>query len=625
MSEFHQVKDPVCGMQVSTDSQYRAEDASGSHFFCSDHCLRQYLSDPDRYRLSSRGASAPDKATRYTCPMHPEIIQDHPGTCPKCGMALEPLVPVMSDTQGENDELHDMSRRFWGSAVLTLPLFLLAMGSEFFPGMMPKSMGTSTVYWLECLLATPVVLWGGWPFFVRGWQSIQTWNLNMFTLIALGVATAWTYSMVALLFPGIFPIEMRSASGTVAVYFEASAVITTLVLLGQVLELRARSQTNSAIEKLLQLAPHSTWRVEADGSEHKISLEAVKVGDRLRVKPGEKVPVDGVVVDGSSYVDESMVTGEPIPVSKQVDATVIGATVNGNGSFLMRAEKVGRDTLLARIVEMVASAQRSKAPIQKLADWVSSYFVPIVVLVAVFTFIVWWGWGPEPSLAFGLVSAVSVLMIACPCALGLATPISIMVSTGKGAEYGVLIKHAEALEVMEKVDLLVVDKTGTLTEGKPRVVDYQVLGKQEPDEWLAWVASLERQSEHPLANAVVEAVKQQPMQSVMAFQSTPGQGVQGRIAGKALSVGNLKLMESLKVDVSPLESAASKHRSEGHTIMWVAMEGALSGFIAVADPIKQDSQAAIEALHDQGIRVVMLTGDNKVTAQSVAKQLHIDQ
>lgn len=629
-------RDPVCGMDVSEDTPYVFKDARGEHFFCSESCLNKYQAHPERYtnsqsspQPSSLSSKTTHSAMQYTCPMHPEIIQDHPGNCPKCGMALEPMIPSASkngSSAADNHEYSDMKRRFTVSVLFTVPLFILSMGIGFFP-QFEQNFSLTKLFWIECFLATPVVLWGGWPFFVRGWQSLFGWNLNMFTLISLGVATAWGYSMVALLFPQIFPVAMQIQPGVVAVYFEASAVITTLVLLGQVLELRARSQTNTAIEKLLQLAPHTTWRVDQDGNEQSIALEDVQVGDTLRVKPGEKVPVDGEVIDGHSHIDESMVTGEPIPVSKKTGNEVIGATINGNGSFLMIATKIGQDTLLSQIVTMVAKAQRSKAPIQKLADLVSGYFVPLVVLVSISAFLGWWIWGPEPSLAFALVSAVSVLMIACPCALGLATPISIMVATGRGAEMGVLIKNAEALEVMEKVNLLVIDKTGTLTEGKPKVLAVQTIESMDTAQILSWVASVEKRSEHPLADAIVDKAESQKLtlESVSGFESITGEGVTGQVGNHRLAIGNHKLMRSLDADSSVLEDEMSVHLSEGRTVMLIAVDQQFVGFIVVTDPIKSTSQAAIEALHQQGLRVVMLTGDNASTAKSVAKQLNIDQ
>ncbi|WP_051301744.1 heavy metal translocating P-type ATPase [Sedimenticola selenatireducens] len=561
--------------------------------------------------------------TEYTCPMHPEIVQDHPGNCPKCGMSLESRSVDVEET---NDELTDMFRRFRVSAVLALPVFILAMVADLAPGWLPESLTMHTVQWMEFGLATPVVLWGGWPFFVRGWQSVVSWNLNMFTLIGLGVAVAWIYSVIALLFPGIFPPNMLH-DGTIPVYFEAAAVITALVLLGQVLELRARSRTNAAIKLLLGLAPNTARMVRADGTEEDISLDRVMPGDILRVRPGEKVPVDGVVTEGSSAIDESMVTGEPIPVEKSVGEPLIGATLNGTGSLLMRAEKVGSDTLLAQIVRMVSEAQRSRAPIQKLADIVAGYFVPAVVLIAVLTLIVWGFYGPEPRLAHAIINAVAVLIIACPCALGLATPMSIMVGTGKGAMLGVLIKNAEALEIMEKIDTLVVDKTGTLTEGKPKLVSVEVAQGFEEEELLSLAASLERASEHPLAEAIVRGAGERGAELVPTdqFESITGQGVTGIIGGRKVALGNIKLFEHLSIDPGSLAAVAESGRAQGQTVMFVAIDGRAAGLIGVADPIKASTLQAIRDLHDEDVMVVMLTGDNRTTARVVADQLGIDR
>ncbi|WP_457671419.1 copper-transporting P-type ATPase, partial [Thiolapillus sp.] len=571
----------------------------------------------------AKKASVPVAAV-YTCPMHPEVIQDHPGNCPKCGMALEPQTVAAEE---DDAELRDMSRRFWVSALLAFPVFLLAMAADLAPGLLPAGMSMSTVQWIEFLLATPVVLWGGWPFFVRGWQSVRTWNLNMFTLIGLGVGMAWSYSVIALLFPEIFPFNMRREGGTVPVYFEAAAVITALVLLGQVLELRARSNTNAAIRMLLGLAPNSARRVNPDGSEEDIPMEQVMPGDVLRVRPGEKIPVDGVVTEGTSSVDESMVTGEPVPVEKTTGDALIGATVNNTGSLLMRAEKVGADTLLSQIVRMVSEAQRSRAPIQKLADVVAGYFVPAVVLIAVLTLIAWGFWGPEPRLAHAVINAVAVLIIACPCALGLATPMSIMVGTGKGASMGVLIKNAEALEVLEKVDTLVVDKTGTLTQGKPQLVAVQVVEGFDEKEVLRLAASLERASEHPLAEAIVRGAEEQgiKLSSITEFDSITGQGVKGVAEERSVALGNRKLMESLSIDVEALLGVAETGRAEGQTVMYVAIDGKAAGLIGVADPIKETTAEAIRDLHGEGVQVVMLTGDNSTTAQAVARKLNIDR
>jgi len=624
--EKDQLKDPVCDMSVSSDSEYAYDYADKQYLFCSEHCLKKFKETPEQYldKVTSPPHKTEGKSNTYTCPMHPEVIQDHPGHCPKCGMALE---PGTSSGEEKNEELIDMSRRFWVCTALALPVFFLAMIADMMPGWLPNWFSMHLVQWIECVLATPVVVWGGWPFFVRGWQSVRTWNLNMFTLIALGVSVAWGYSMMALLFPGLFPPVMQMPSGLVAVYFEAAAMITTLVLLGQVLELRARSRTNAAIQTLLSLAPNTARIVREDGTEEDIPLEQVQPGDTLRVRPGDKVPVDGTVIDGESNIDESMVTGESIPVAKSAGEKLIGATVNGTGSLLMRAERVGSDTLLAQIVTMVANAQRTRAPIQKLADVVAGYFVPTVVGFAVVAFFVWWIWGPEPRLAHAVVNAVAVLIIACPCALGLATPIAIMVGTGRGALAGVLIKNAEALEIMERVDTLVVDKTGTLTEGKPRLVVVQTETGFAEDELLRLTASLERASEHPLAEAIVRGAEEKGIKLVNAenFQSVTGKGVTGKIDGHRVAAGNVALLESLDINAGDLSQQADKQRAEGQTVMLVAINGKAAGLIGVADPIKESTAEAIRDLHAEGISIVMITGDNQITADAVAGKLEIDQ
>ncbi len=630
------LKDPVCGMDVSTDSAHHAQHAGQEIYFCSEDCQHKFENDPQQYlhkqddhgcdhHHAEHSSQLIDETTTYTCPMHPEVIQDHPGNCPKCGMALEP-VTVTIDEQ-DNQELKDMSRRFWISSLLATPVFILAMVADLVPAWLPEGLSMHSVQWIEFFMATPVVLWGGWPFFVRGLQSVISWNLNMFTLIGLGVSVAWVYSMVALLAPGLFPPVMQMESGVVDVYFEAAAVITTLVLLGQVLELRARSRTNAAIQMLLGLAPNSARIVREDGSEEDIPLEQVQPGDVLRIRPGEKVPVDGEVTEGESNVDESMVTGEPIPVVKTAGERLIGATVNGTGSLLMRAEKVGADTLLAQIVKMVAEAQRSRAPIQKLADLVAGYFVPVVVLAAVATFVVWNFWGPEPRLAHAIINAVAVLIIACPCALGLATPISIMVGTGRGAMAGVLIKNAEALEIMEKVDTLVVDKTGTLTEGKPKLMAVQAEPDFDEQQILHLAASLERASEHPLAEAIVQGAEARGIElsATEHFQSITGKGVTGKVAGHDVALGNLKLLQSLAIDAADLPQRADIQRAEGQTVMLLAIDNKAAGLIGVADPIKDTTLAAIADLHKEGVEVVMLTGDNQTTAKAVADKLNIDR
>jgi len=561
--------------------------------------------------------------TEYVCPMHPEIIRSEPGSCPKCGMALEPR----NVSGEENQELTDMSRRFWVSTALSIPVFILAMAHDLIPQSISSLLTLHQLQWIEFALATPVVLWGGWPFFQRGWRSVISRNLNMFTLIALGIGVAWGYSVVATVTPEIFPPTLRNSDGMVAVYFEAAAVITALVLLGQVLELRARSRTSLAIKMLLELAPKTARRVTGDGREEDIPLEQVQSGDVLRVRPGEKVPVDGIVQQGHSSVDESMVTGESIPVEKNAGDRLIGATVNSTGSLLMLAEKVGEETLLAQIVRMVSEAQRSRAPIQKLADVVAAWFVPAVVIIAVITLIVWWQWGPEPRLAHGIINAVAVLIIACPCALGLATPMSIMVGTGRGAQLGVLIKNAEALEIMEKIDTLVIDKTGTLTEGKPRLMSV-IAGESFSEEELLYLgASLELGSEHPLAAAIVKGAEEKGIKLAAGeqFESVTGKGVSAIISGHQVALGNAQLMEAQNIDTTPLKKQADELRLEGQTVMFVAVDGKLGGLISVADPIKSSTPEALKALHESGIKVVMLTGDNKITANAVAKKLGIDR
>ena len=563
------------------------------------------------------------KQTQYTCPMHPEVLQEDPGSCPKCGMALE---PIDIRAKEKNEEFGDMNRRFWVSMALSIPVFILAMSVDMFPSLLPEFLSMKIVQYTEFFLATPVVFWGGFSFFVKGINSLRTMNLNMFTLISLGVFVAWLYSVVALFMPSLFPPMMRMDDGSVHVYFEAAAVITTLVLLGQVLELKARSQTNTALKLLLELAPKKATIVKDDGDEENISVEDVKVGDILRVRPGEKIPVDGVVVEGRSNVDESMVSGEPLGVSKSVGESVIGATLNVNGSLLIKAEKIGADTLLAQIVEMVAQAQRSRAPIQKLADLVAAYFVPIVVFVALITFVAWWIFGPEPTLTYAVIGAVSVLIIACPCALGLATPISIMVATGRGAMAGVLIKNAEMLEIMEKVDTLVVDKTGTLTEGKPTLVSIHVEEGFDEEELLRLVASLERASEHPLAEAIVKGAKEREVDLVKVdhFESLNGVGVKGDVDRHKVAIGNQKLAQSLEIDQKVFFERAQSKRADGDIVILVAIDSKAAGFIAISDPIKESSAQAINDLRKEGIEVVMLTGDSRTTAEVVAKSLGID-
>ncbi len=625
-------EDPVCGMQVDADSPHRLAGEDGLILFCCAGCLAKYRADPDRYRsaVAHRAGDSPHATSSagsalHTCPMHPEVVRDAPGSCPICGMALEPR--TASAEEEENPELRDMTRRFRVSIVLALPLLAVAMG-DLIPGRPFERLASPRVLeWLELLIATPVVLWAGWPFFVRAWRSVVNRSLNMFTLIGLGVAVAYVYSLVATAAPGIFPPSFRGASGAVAVYYEAAAVIVALVLLGQVLELRARSRTGAAIKALLGLAPKTARRIGKDGAESDVPLEEVQPGDLLRVRPGEKVPVDGTVVEGTSSVDESMVSGEPIPVEKGAGDRVIGATVNGTGALVMRAERVGAETLLARIVQMVSEAQRSRAPIQKLADVVAGYFVPVVVGIAVLTFAVWGLFGPEPRMAHALVNAVAVLIIACPCALGLATPMSIMVATGKGATAGVLFKNAEAIEVMRKVDTLVVDKTGTLTEGKPQLVRVSPVPGGSESDLVRLAASLERGSEHPLAAAIVAGAEERKVGLAKAegFSSRTGKGVTGRVDGREVALGNAKLLEELGVDPGALAAQAEAMRSEGQTVMFVLADGRLAGLLGVADPVKATTPDAIAQLHGEGIRVVMLTGDSRTTAEAVARTLGIDE
>ena len=620
-------RDPVCGMRVDPQkARHRSEHKGVPYYFCSERCRVRFEAEPDKYLAPASGApEAAPPGTIYTCPMHPQIRQPHPGDCPICGMALEPEgIPQES---GPNPELVDMQRRFLIGAVLTTPLLALEMGSHI-PGLaMHHLVPPALSVWLQLLLASPVVLWCGWPFWQRGWASLVTRHLNMFTLIALGVGAAYAYSLVATFAPVLFPPGMRSQGGVVAAYFEAASVIVVLVLLGQVLELRARAQTGGAIRALLNLAPKLARRLRDDGTEEEVPVANLHAGDRLRVRPGEAIPVDGVVLEGQSAVDEAMVTGEAMPVTKAPGDPVTGGTVNGTGSFVMRAEKIGAETVLARIVAMVAQAQRSRAPIQRLADTVSGYFVPAVIAVALLAFVAWMIWGPPPALAYALVAAVSVLIIACPCALGLATPMSIMVGVGKGAGAGVLIKNAEALERMERVDTLVVDKTGTLTEGKPRVVAVVPATGFDKSELLSIAASLEQSSEHPLAAAIVAAAKAAgaALQHAGDFQSLTGKGVTGTVSGRTVALGNATLMRELGIDTAALEAAADTLRRDGGTAMLVALDGRAAGVIAVADPIKASTPAALEALRADGIRIVMLTGDNRTTAMAVAIQLGIDE
>ncbi|MBD3266665.1 heavy metal translocating P-type ATPase, partial [bacterium] len=583
--------------------------------------------DPKQYLEAEKQAQQqkqPD-ADYYTCPMHPEVQQQTAGDCPQCGMALEPA--TVSKDQGEDHELKSMTRRFWVCLVLTLPVFIYSM-SDMIPGFsLQEWMSSHIGHWLQLLFATPVVLWGGWPFFERGWKSLVTRNLNMFTLIAMGTGVAYVYSVIATLFPQIFPPSFQSEAGTVAVYFEASAVIVTLVLLGQMLEGKARNQTSSALRSLLELAPATANRIKEDGTEEEISLDDVKEGDRLRVKPGEKIPVDGTMVEGSSTIDESMVTGEPVPQEKKEGDGVTGGTINQTGSFVMEAQRVGDQTLLSQIVHMVSEAQRTRAPIQKTADVFASYFVPSVIGIAILTFIVWALFGPTPAMSYALINAVAVLIIACPCALGLATPMSIMVGTGRGAQEGILIRNAEALETFERVDTVVVDKTGTLTEGKPKLVTIEPTKNYSEDDLLQWVASLEQNSEHPLAKSIVEAVRERnlSLQTASDFHSVTGKGVTGNVEGTRVALGNPKLVEEEGRENESVTNRAEELRKEGQTMMFCLIDGQVAGLLGVADPIKETTHEAIKTLHDQGISIVMLTGDNKTTAHSIASKLQIEQ
>ncbi len=616
-------KDPVCGMTVDPHSaKHRHTHEGQPYYFCSGKCREKFIAEPAEYlRPETKPAAAIPAGAIYTCPMHPEIRQEGPGSCPICGMALEPEL-VSAEAQ-PNPELADMTRRFWIGLALTLPVFALEMGGHLTG--LHQWLGQQKSNWIQLVVATPVVLWAGWPFFERGWNSLKTRNLNMFTLIAMGTGVAWGYSVVATFWPGMFPASMRGHDGSVAIYFEAAAVITVLVLLGQVLELRAREQTSGAIRALLDLSPKMARRIKPDDTDEDVGLDQVVVGDSLRVRPGERVALDGVILEGRSSIDESLVTGESMPVTKTVGDKVIGGTMNQSGGFVMRADKVGRDTVLAQIVQMVAQAQRSRAPIQRLADQVSAWFVPAVIAAALLAFTVWSIWGPEPRFTYGLIAAVSVLIIACPCALGLATPMSIMVGVGRGAQSGVLIKSAEALERMEKVDTLVVDKTGTLTEGKPSVVAIKTANGIVEADLLRLTASLERSSEHPLAAAIVRAANQRglTLSAVANFDSPIGKGVTGSVEGRKLVIGNQRIMTEAGVDTASLSAAADEMRKEGATAIFVAFDGKAAGIIAIADPIKATTLAAIAALTAAGIKVVMLTGDNRTTAQAVAAKLGI--
>jgi Cu+-exporting ATPase len=624
-------KDPVCGMEVEDPTEISTLNRGQIFSFCSEHCLKAFKKNPDKYSNRNPGAQKPLKQVTgeqvvYTCPMHSQIRRPGPGTCPICGMALEPVETSLDE--GPNEELIDMNRRFIGSLFFTVPIFLMAM-SDLLPGMpLMKLFSPLLLHWIELVLATPVVLWAGFPLFQRGYQSVRNRSLNMFTLIALGAGVAFLFSVIGTLVPHIFPASFRGNNGEVGVYFEAAAVIITLVLLGQVLELRARGQTSSAIRSLLRLAPKTARIIRSNGAEEDIGIELIQPGDKLRVRPGEKVPVDGIVLEGRSSVDESMITGESIPAEKAVGEKVTSGTVNGTGGFAMRAELVGADTMLSQIVRMVSEAQRSRAPIQRLADVVAAYFVPGIVIISVITAIVWAIWGPEPKLGFAIVNAVAVLIIACPCALGLATPMSIMVGTGRGAHAGVLIKNAEALETLEKVDTLVVDKTGTLTEGKPKLVSVMAVSGFSENDVLGMAASLEKGSEHPLAAALLAGAKDKlpgNLQDSRDFESLTGRGVKAFVGKNRVVFGNQKLMEEEHVDVRPMQEETEKLRVDGQTVMYLAVDGKFAGIIGVADPIKPSTSEAIRLLQEEGIQIVMLTGDNKTTAQAVAMKLGIKE
>lgn len=620
----NQVKDPVCGMMVDPAAGKPHMTYKGHEYhFCSDSCHSKFKADPEKY-LTAQSAAAPAiKGAQYTCPMHPEVIRDEPGSCPICGMALEPVMPSLDD--GPNPELIDFTRRFWVSAICSVPLLIITMGPMV--GLSVRAwIGEQTALWLEFLLATPVVLWAALPFFKRGVDSFKNRSPNMWTLIMIGVGAAYLYSVVAVLFPEMFPQSFRGHGGSVPVYFEAAAVIVTLVFLGQVLELRARERTGSAIRALLDLAPKTARRIAADGSEADVPLDEVQAGDKLRIRPGDSVPVDGIVVEGRSSVDEAMITGEPVPVEKTEGDKVIGGTVNKNGSLVMQAEKIGAETMLSQIVDMVAKAQRSRAPIQGLADRISFYFVPMVIVVAILSFIGWALWGPEPSMIYAIVAAVSVLIIACPCALGLATPMSIMTATGRGAQTGVLIKDAEALERMAKVDTLIVDKTGTLTEGRPKLTDVVAVSGIDDNTLLQLAASLEKGSEHPLADAIVAGAEAKGLKTdnVDEFEAITGKGVAGTVKGRAVALGNPAMMQDMGLDIAAIQAQADALRAEGKTAMFVAVDNKLAGLVAVADPIKETAAEAIRTLHARGLKIIMATGDNERTARAVAAKLGLD-
>jgi P-type Cu+ transporter len=623
------IKDPVCGMNVDPEkTKHHFTHKNKKYHFCSEKCLGKFKASPEQYinkKENTANKNVPE-GTIYTCPMHPEVEQIGPGSCPKCGMALEPKTGVIDD-EGPNPELVDFTRRFWVGTVLTVPLLILAMSPFVGLTAIREFFGERTTLWIELALGTPVILWSGWPFFVRGYHSFRTLNLNMFSLIGMGTGAAYLFSIVAVLIPDIFPDGFRDAEGHVGVYFEAAAVIVTLVLLGQIMELRARERTGSAIKALLDMAAKTARVIRDDGTEEEIPLEEVQVGDKLRVRPGDKVPVDGEVLEGRSSVDESMISGEPVPVEKVAGDAVTGATINGTGSLIIEATRVGADTMLSQIVDMVANAQRSRAPIQKYADMVAGYFVPVVIVIAILSFIGWALWGPAPALSYGLVAAVAVLIIACPCALGLATPMSIMTATGRGAQAGVLIKNAEALERFEKVEILIVDKTGTLTEGKPKLVAVLPEDGHDEAEVLRLAASLERGSEHPLAEAIVRGAEERNVEMADAtdFEAVTGKGVKGTVDGHAVALGNAALISDMGLDSGALVETANARRDEGETVMFVVLDNAIAGLVSVADPVKETTPAALKELHDLGFRIIMATGDNERTAKAVAARLGIDE
>jgi P-type Cu+ transporter len=624
--EHHTIHDPVCGMEVNASETNLHFDYNRQEYhFCSSKCLDKFTVNPENYLGEKPPAAEMPAGTQYTCPMHPEIIQDEPGDCPKCGMALDPMGVPVGD-EGPNPELVDFTRRFWVGLVFALPVLVLEMGGNFSAAFKSLVSEESSVI-LQFLLTTPVLFWSAAPIFARGWKSVRTMNPNMWTLISIGTGIAYLYSLLVLFAPEIFPATIQTEGGSVPVYFEAAAVIIVLVLLGQVLELRAREKTGGAIRALLDLAPKTALRLNDDGTEQEVSLEQLVTGDKIRVRPGEKVPVDGVIVEGHSTIDESLLTGEPVPVEKQVGDKVTGATINGTGGFVMRAERVGADTMLSQIVKMVAEAQRSRAPIQKYADLIAGWFVPIVLIIAIVAFAVWFYFGPEPALSYGLIVAVSVLIIACPCAVGLATPMSIMVAMGRGAQSGVLIKNAEALEVFAKVDTLIVDKTGTLTLGKPVLTDIIPVGDFSDSDILGYAASLERGSEHPLATAIVHAAttKNITISKAKDFEAVTGKGVKALIDDKRVALGNSAMMATIGQNIEAVEDQANSMRQEGKTVMYIAVDNTLAGLVGVEDPIKQTTNEALDALHREGLRIIMVTGDNQTTAKAVADRLNIDE